>query len=103
MLDTFYTMRRKRWQRLEVLLRAAAGSGARLSAGELDELGRLYRQTTSDLAIARRDFPRDRLTRYLEELVGRAHPAIYRRRARTVAGIGRFFTHGFPQAFREAG
>src|SRR5207237_463248 len=72
MLDAFYNARYPRWQRLEALLLAARGGrAARLSAVELDELGRLYRQATSDLAVARRDFPHDRLTRYLEGLVGR--------------------------------
>jgi uncharacterized membrane protein SpoIIM required for sporulation len=101
MLDAFYAARRERWQRLETLLAAARGGGsARLSAGELDDLGRLYRQATSDLAVARRDFPRARQTRYLEGLVGRAHPVLYRDESRDWRAVRTFATRGFPATFR---
>lgn len=74
-----------------------------MSASELEDLGRLYRQATSDLAIARRDFPRDRVTRYLESLVSRAHPIVYRPEGGQMAAVGRFVTTGYPRAFRESG
>lgn len=74
----------------------------RLTAIDLEHLGRLYRQVTSDLAIARRDFPNDRVRQYLEQLVGRAHPVVYHRESREWRLLWRFITHGFPQAFREA-
>jgi uncharacterized membrane protein SpoIIM required for sporulation len=103
MIDEFVAARRDRWERLEALIAQARGrQGARLSADELEQLGRFYRQTTSDLAIARRDFPRDRVTRYLESLVARAHPVVYRPPTRSWSSIPRFFTHTFPQAFRES-
>jgi uncharacterized membrane protein SpoIIM required for sporulation len=103
MIDEFVAARRERWERLETLVTQARGrKGSQLSAGELEQLGRFYRQTTSDLAIARRDFPRDRVTRYLESLVARTHPVVYRPQARSWSSIPRFFTHTFPQAFRES-
>ncbi|HEX5166825.1 MAG TPA: hypothetical protein VFV93_15575, partial [Thermomicrobiales bacterium] len=78
MIDQFVHNRRPRWQQLEGLLARGRGrQGARLSATELEDLGQLYRQASSDLAIVRRDFPRDRVTRYLESLVSRAHPIVY--------------------------
>jgi len=66
-------------------------------------LGRHYRQVTSDLAIARRDFPNDRVRQYLEQLVGRAHPTIYHRSASQWQSVTGFVRRGFPRAFREAG
>lgn len=103
MIDEFVAARRERWERLEALIAQARGrKGARLSADDLEQLGRLYRQTTSDLAIARRDFPRDRVARYLESLVSRSHPVVYRPEAREWSAIGRFFTEAFPRAFRES-
>lgn len=102
MIDGFVASRRARWERLEELLALARKRGYRLSAADLEELGRLYRQATSDLAIARRDFPRDRVTGYVAQLVGRAHPVVYRREAGNWAEIGRFFAQSFPRAFREA-
>lgn len=104
MIDRFVASRRPRWERLELLLaQASSRKGSRMSADDLEELGRLYRHTVSDLAVARRDFPGDRATRYLEQLAARAHPMVYRRQS---AGWGRareFFVGGFPRAFREAG
>jgi uncharacterized membrane protein SpoIIM required for sporulation len=102
-IDDFVAARRERWERLEALIAQALGrKGSRLSADELELLGRLYRQTTSDLAIARRDFPRDRVTRYLESLVSRSHPVVYRPESREWSSVARFVTHVFPQAFRES-
>ncbi|MGH9173193.1 MAG: stage II sporulation protein M [Vicinamibacterales bacterium] len=96
--------RRPRWQQLEALISSARSRrGSRLSAAELEDLGRLYRQATSDLAIARRDFPRDRVTRYLESLVSRAHPAVYRPEGSQLKAVGHFITAGYPRAFRASG
>lgn len=103
MIDQFILERRPRWEQLELLLRLSHSRRRSLSADDLDLLGRLYRQVTSDLAIARRDYPGDRVTRYLEQLVGRAHPVIYRREASGWSALRAYATHGFPRAFREAG
>ena len=55
----------------------ARGRVARLDADEVLELGRLYRVTTSDLAVARRDFPQDQATERLNDLVAAAHALVY--------------------------
>jgi uncharacterized membrane protein SpoIIM required for sporulation len=94
--------RRAEWERLDALARRASYGGARLSPSEVEELGRLYRRATSDLAIARRDFPQDTVTRYLEHLVGRAHPAVYRRPPADRRRLWRFLAVGFPRAFRAS-
>lgn len=97
-------MRRQRWERLEALLKASGRSNpGRLSGEEILELGHLYRATTSDLAIARRDFPNDPITIYLNGLVGRAHPLVYRGRVMDLTRIGYFVRYGFPAAYRAAG
>ena len=59
-VDTFLAERRPSWQQLEGLLTQTKTNIRRLSAQELEELGRLYRSTTSDLALAQRDFPMPR-------------------------------------------
>lgn len=69
---------------------------------EILQLGELYRAATSDLAIARRDFPHDRVTLYLNGLVARAHPLVYQERGIGLARIGRFVRYGFPAAYRDA-
>ena len=95
--------RREPWARLETLLaRASRGRLDRFSGEELLELGDLYRAATADLAMARRDFPGDRATVYLERLVARGHTAVYREEAAGSGKIRNFFRYGFAQTYREA-
>ncbi|MEI8165404.1 MAG: stage II sporulation protein M [Chloroflexales bacterium] len=98
----FIARRRDNWQRLDALLvRAGAGLDG-LSAGELRELGSLYRQTAADLAVARRDLPAHPVVAFLNALVARGHGAIYRESgAGGAARVRAFFATGFPNAFRE--
>ncbi|MDP9265560.1 MAG: stage II sporulation protein M [Chloroflexota bacterium] len=76
-IDRFVEDRRPRWSRLGQLVADAGGRVDRLKADEVLELGALYRATTSDLAIARRDFPRDIVADRLNELVAAAHALVY--------------------------
>ncbi|WP_448336923.1 stage II sporulation protein M [Chloroflexus aurantiacus] len=88
------------WQRLEELIDRARGGIAQLSAAELQELGQLYRQTCTDLAIARRDYPDHLLTTYLNQLVARAHGVVYRYSLNEPHRIITFFRATLPQTFR---
>lgn len=101
--DRFVTDRRDQWAELEELLKRARGGLRRLSGDDVFRLGQLYLSATSDLAAARRDFPEDRVMLYLNGLVARAHPIVYRQRSTSLARIGRFLRYGFPQAYRDAG
>jgi uncharacterized membrane protein SpoIIM required for sporulation len=76
-IDRFVEDRRTRWARLGHLVSRARGRVDRLSADEVLELGHLYRATTSDLAIARRDFASDVATERLNDLVAAAHALVY--------------------------
>ncbi|MEM8531757.1 MAG: stage II sporulation protein M [Chloroflexota bacterium] len=99
--EDFITLKKTNWERLTTLLNKSqsAGLGA-LSAEELNDLGRLYRSATSDLAVARRDFTNHRVTEYLNSLVARAHAAVYQGQATRRRSILNFFVVTFPQAFR---
>ena len=99
-LDTFLAQRRPNWQALEDLLTRVQKNPAALSAIELNELGRLYRTITSDLALAQRDFPQQRVTVYLNQLVGRAHAQIYRGEPLRRRALWTFFRYTFPQLYR---
>jgi uncharacterized membrane protein SpoIIM required for sporulation len=100
-LETFVRERQADWQRLEALTQQAGGNGERLSAGDLYELGRLYRAVTSDLALAQRDFPNQRVTVYLNQLVARCHALLYRKEPLAWSQMRTFFTHTFPQLYRH--
>jgi uncharacterized membrane protein SpoIIM required for sporulation len=101
--DRFIDERKGAWQRLEDLLKLLDRSSLRrLHREEVRELGRIYRRTASDLAIARAESRDPRLVNYLNSLVIRAHGRIYR----ADASEGRhrlheFFARDLPRTFRR--
>jgi uncharacterized membrane protein SpoIIM required for sporulation len=101
-LNRFINERKNNWQRLEELLARLDHASLRLlHREEVRELGRIYRRTASDLAIARAESRDPRLINYLNSLVIRAHGRIYRADAQGGKRIRRFFTHDFPRTFRR--
>ena len=102
-LAQFFVTRRPDWGRLETLLaRSEAGGLRRLTAQELEELGRGYRRLVSDVALAQRDFPHDQLTISLNTLAARAHLRLYEAPGGGWRRLLRFFVLGFPRRFRAA-
>lgn len=101
-LDRFINQRRNAWQRLEELLKLLDhASLRRLRREEVRELGRIYRRTASDLAIARAESRDPRLVNYLNSLVIRAHGRIYRAETHGFKRILYYFSHELPQTFRR--
>ena len=101
-IDRFINERKTVWQRLEELLGLLDRMTLRrLHREEVRELGRIYRRTASDLAIARAESRDPRLINYLNSLVIRAHGRIYRADAQGGRRIRDFFARDFPQAFRR--
>lgn len=100
--DRFVKQRKNAWQRLEELLKLLDRSSlVRLGREEVRELGRIYRRTASDLAIARAESRDPRLVNYLNSLVIRAHGRIYRADAQGGKRIRLFFTRELPRTFRR--
>jgi uncharacterized membrane protein SpoIIM required for sporulation len=100
--DRFINERKTAWQRLEQLLqRLDRMTLRRLHREEVRELGRIYRRTASDLAIARSESRDPRLVNYLNSLVIRAHGRIYRADAQGGRRIRDFFGRDFPLSFRR--
>ena len=101
---TFVERRSGAWDALDALLRRAARRGVRaLAPAQAEELGRLYRAVTSDLAYAQARGFDARLCSYLNRLVASAHAYVYGGTA--VTGwqrIRRFFSHDFPVEFRRS-
>lgn len=98
--EDFIALKRSSWERLTTILNHSRTGFVNLSADELQELGRLYRQATSDLAVARRDFPTHAVNDYLNGLVARAHGQIYRHKGARMRQVRTFFAQTFPQIFR---
>lgn len=101
-VDEFIAAHRGGWEELERLLRRAGQEPRRLQAAELERLGQLYRHVAADLALARRDFPRDQVARYLNDLAARAHPLLYRSAGSSWRRLGRFFGVELPRLYRGA-
>ena len=101
--ERFITERRNAWQRLEDLLGLLDRTRlSRLHREEVRELGRIYRRTASDLAIARAESRDPRLVNYLNSLVIRAHGRIYRAEAAEGGRrLRQFFARDFPHTFRR--
>lgn len=100
--DRFINERKSAWQRLEELLQLLDRMAMRrLRREEVRELGRIYRRTASDLAIARAESRDPRLVNYLNSLVIRAHGRIYRADAQGGKRIRTFFARDFPNSFRR--
>ena len=100
--DRFIEKHKTAWQRLEDLLKLLDSTSLRrLHREEVRELGRIYRRTASDLAIARAESRDPRLINYLNSLVIRAHGRIYQADAQGGSRIRHFFAHDFPQTFRR--
>lgn len=101
-LDRFINERKSAWQRLEGLLHLLDRMTLRrLHREEVRELGRIYRRTASDLAIARAESRDPRLINYLNSLVIRAHGRIYRADSQGGRRFRDFFARDFPVAFRR--
>ena len=93
----FINKKKKDWDELEGLLSYPGNANAE----RLNRLGYLYRRITSDLAVARRDFPQDRCVTYLNELASRAHSTVYQASPLKRGSLLQFLRYGFPQIFRE--
>lgn len=98
-LARFVAERRAGWEALELLLGKL--EQGRLGLAELDELDRLYRRASTDLARARSSFPGADVAGFLNQLTARAYAAIYRRKARPLRALARFFGSEVPLAFHS--
>ncbi len=103
MISTRWLEKRKPyWSKLEALLSQSANGGLKsLSRSELQELSLLYRQTAADLAAIREDRGSVHFTRYVNQLLVRAHNTIYSGRRTSPTAILSFFWNTFPLTFRH--
>jgi uncharacterized membrane protein SpoIIM required for sporulation len=101
--DQFVLRRRGDWARLEDLIgRARVRTLGRPGAAEVLELAGLYRRATADLALARRDWPAEDVTRYLNDLVARGHSVLYGARDHLGRRIAEFYLRTLPRTYRAS-
>jgi uncharacterized membrane protein SpoIIM required for sporulation len=100
-IELFLKTRRTEWQAFSTLLDKAEKDIRQLTTTEISDLGRLYRAASSDLALSQRDFPGQRVTQYLNQLVARGHSLFYRHEPVGFKRISHFVLSGFPQVYRQ--
>ncbi|MCQ3936973.1 MAG: stage II sporulation protein M [Chloroflexi bacterium] len=100
-VDEFYQSRRREWELLSELLERTQKDVQRLTTSDVERLASLYRAASSDLALAKRDFPRHRITRFLNQLVARTHSVLYQGEPLAWRNLVDFALRGFPRLFRE--
>jgi uncharacterized membrane protein SpoIIM required for sporulation len=103
MISTRWIEKRKpHWAKLEALLNQSSKSGLKsLSRSDLQELSLLYRQTAADLAAIREDHASVHFSRYVNQLLVRAHNTIYSGHRASAMGVVNFFWKTYPAAFRR--
>lgn len=103
MISTRWLEKRKaHWSKLEGLLALSTKDGLKaLSRSDLQDLSLLYRQTAADLAAIREDRSSVHFSRYLNQLLARAHNTIYSGRRASPWTIFSFFWDTYPRVFRQ--
>ena len=103
MISTYWIeKRRPYWLRLEHLMERVSSAGLKsLNRAELRELGLLYRQAASDLAVLRADLSSLHFAGYLNQLLARAHNTIYSGHKTSHSAALLFFRDTYPQIFRR--
>lgn len=96
-LEAFLREREPVWNALEALLARARGRPDRLGVEQVLTLGRDYRATVADLAIARRSWPGDPVIDRLERLVLAGRQAVYSERSQRRGALRRFILRDYWQ------
>ncbi|MGA2988859.1 MAG: stage II sporulation protein M [Candidatus Korobacteraceae bacterium] len=98
MISNFWLETRKpHWEQLEALIRQCGSRGtANLTRSELRQFGLLYRQIAADLSILRQDATGAHYSRYLNQLLGRAHSIIYLGKKTSPRRLVGFFARDWP-------
>ncbi|HOJ77503.1 MAG TPA: stage II sporulation protein M [Bacillota bacterium] len=98
----FVINRKERWQRLnELLKKIAKNKLSSLSKAELIEFSVLYRQVTSDLALAKtQKLPREVIS-FLNDLTARAYNQLYRSQKTRWQQIKELIIIEYPQLIRQ--
>ena len=101
--DEFVARRSADWAQLEALLkRGRRGRLGGLQPDDVLTLASLYRQATADLARARRDWPAEPVTSYLNRLVALGYSVVYRRSGNVGRRLAAFYLETLPQTYRAS-
>lgn len=105
-IQNFLHSRKPRWERLEAVVQSLERGQVRgLTAADLLDVGRLYREATADLArlqsMRSTDLPPGDMEVYLNQLVGRAYGQVYRTSPPRLRSFWRYLRLTLPATFRQ--
>jgi uncharacterized membrane protein SpoIIM required for sporulation len=105
-IQNFLQSRKPRWERLEAIIQSLERGQVRgLTAADLLDVGRLYREATADLArlqsMRGRDLPPSDMEVYLNQLVARGYGQVYRTPPPRWRSFWRYLRFTLPATFRE--
>lgn len=100
-VDSFIQLHKSDWTRLEHLCKRGSHGLAKLTGAEIDDVVRLYLRVSSHLAEVQTRYHDPRLTDYLNQVVSRAHAAVYSAKNRTFAGAARLFGVRYREAIHR--
>ena len=97
----FIKLHRSAWIELESLLPLFAKSPKKINADQINQLTHLYKKASSHLAQMRTNHPQDEITHYLNQLVAKAHHAVFQEQFKSKHQLGHFFSVYFPALLRN--
>lgn len=101
-LKSFIKRHRSDWDRLEQsLIVVTKRKRKTLTSDKLDEFQLLYQKASHHLSYSQTHFPNEEITLYLNELVGKAHNALYRDQVTSLYQIRKFFGQTFIRLLTE--
>ena len=105
-IQNFLQSRKPRWERLEAILQSLERGRIRgITAADLLDVGRLYREATADLArlqsMRSPDLPPSEIEVYLNQLVARGYGQVYRTPPPRWRSFLRYLRFTLPDTFRE--
>ena len=105
-IQNFLHSRKPRWERLETIVQSLErGQVKGLTAADLLDVGRLYREATADLArlqsMRSRDLPPSEMEVYLNQLVARGYGQVYRNPPPRWGAFWHYLRFTLPAVFRE--
>lgn len=98
--EEFIRQRQPLWHELQEML-ARVQQGRRLAPDLVEHFGFLYRRAAADLAYSRAYYPGGQVTRYLNELVLRAHSRVYAPPREGLGKLWRLLARDFPRMVRK--
>lgn len=89
-IQTFIRKNQDSWKELEQLILLFERRGP-ASAEQIDRLIALYRKTSAHLAYAQTYYPHDKISVFLNDLVGRAHHVVFAEPSKRMHRVAAFF------------